>query len=46
MSMDAVGDLEIRNINDAIKLDNIKVKKIDSDLMIIGSFKKEEIKGN
>jgi len=44
--VDAVGDLEIRNINDAIKLDNIKVKKIDSDLMLIGSFKKEEIKGN
>lgn len=37
--VDAIGDLEIRNMNDAIELQNVKIRKLDSDLIITGSFK-------
>jgi diaminohydroxyphosphoribosylaminopyrimidine deaminase/5-amino-6-(5-phosphoribosylamino)uracil reductase len=41
--IDAIGDLSIKNINAAIEIINMKVKRFNSgDLMISGDFKKDE----
>lgn len=38
--VDAIGDLDIRNVNDAIELEDVKTKRLDEDLMLSASFKK------
>jgi len=37
--IDAVGNLDIRNINGAITLENIHIKQLNGDLMITGSLR-------
>ncbi len=37
--IDTIGDLNIRNINSAIQLTNIKVKRLKTDFLITGDFK-------
>ncbi len=38
--VDAIGDLGIRNINSAIELEDLKIKRLNNDFMISASFKK------
>ncbi len=38
--VDAIGDLGIRNINSAIELEDVKIKRLNSDFMISAMFKK------
>ncbi len=38
--VDAIGDLGIRNINSAIELEGLKIKRLKSDFMISAFFKK------
>jgi riboflavin-specific deaminase-like protein len=39
--VDAIGDLGIRNMNAALELDNIKIKRLNIDFMISANLKKE-----
>jgi riboflavin biosynthesis pyrimidine reductase len=36
--IDAIGDLGIRNINSALKLEDLKIKQVGVDFMITGNF--------
>ena len=38
--VDALGDLGIRNINSAIEIADVKIKRLNGDFMITGRFKK------
>ncbi len=40
--IDAVGELGIRNINSALKIDGMSVKKLGTDLLITGSLKSND----
>jgi diaminohydroxyphosphoribosylaminopyrimidine deaminase/5-amino-6-(5-phosphoribosylamino)uracil reductase len=39
--VDAIGDLGIRNMNSALELENLKIKRLDNDFMVSATFKKE-----
>ena len=43
--IDAIGDLGIRNINSAIALHDFSIRRLNTDLMITGSFKFDSIVG-
>ncbi|MBN1560437.1 bifunctional diaminohydroxyphosphoribosylaminopyrimidine deaminase/5-amino-6-(5-phosphoribosylamino)uracil reductase RibD [candidate division KSB1 bacterium] len=39
--VDAIGDLGIRNMNSALELENLQVKRLNSDFMVSANLKKE-----
>ena len=39
--VDAIGDLGIRNMNSALELENLKIKRLENDFMVSATFKKE-----
>ncbi len=39
--VDAIGDLGIRNMNSALELENLKVKRLKGDFMVSANLKKE-----
>jgi len=43
--IDAIGDLGIRNINSALALDDLSIRRLKTDLMITGKFKFDSIAG-
>lgn len=40
--IDAIGDLGIRNINSALEVNNLKIKRVNGDLMISGTLGRPE----
>jgi len=41
--VDAIGDLEIRNVNDAVEFEKVNIKSLNGDFMLTASLKKKVI---